>query len=686
MNSTTQTDFREKARLIVQGLSLEEKVWLMSGKMTFDEVRASIKKQSDHHYNHIPYPSGGLEEHGVSPMLFCDGPRGVVCGTGKSTCFPVSMLRGASFDAELEEKIGEAIGREVLGYGGNLFAGVCINLLYHPGWGRAQETYGEESFHLGEMGAALTRGVQSKGVMACVKHYAFNQMENSRFKVDIDCSKRTEREVFLPHFKKCIDNGAASVMTSYNKYKGPMCGHNSYLIRDVLKKEWNFDGFVMSDFVWGVKNTVEAACGGQDIEMCCTKYYGGALVDAVREGKVPEEAIDEAAVRIISTIQDFEKKKQPGDPESIGSPEHIALALQSAREGMTLLKNENSTLPLNREKCRKIVVLGRLAAEEVTGDKGSSEVHPAYIVTPLKGIVKAAGDCEVTFYEGSDLDHCRELAESADAVIFVAGYDFNDEGEFVAEDKKDAYTGAIGGDRKGGLTLHREEEELIRTIAPLNSNSTVVLIGGSMIMMEEWIDSVSSLIMAYYPGMEGGTALGEILFGDVNPSGKLPFVVPTDESHLPEINWDTESQNYDFLHGYVKLEAEGITPRFPFGYGLSYTDFEYSGLSVSQDEEYLYAECTVSNTGERSGEEAVQMYVGFPESKVERPVKILRGFKRISLKPGESSRVSIECRKSELSWYNEVIGKFEFEEMNYRIYLGSSSDNKDLIQKEIFLS
>lgn len=219
--------FTEKAKKIVDSLTLEEKVSLMSGSCTLQDMITEMQENPDAHYNHKPYRAGGIEEKGIPPMLFCDGPRGVVCGMRKATCFPVSMLRGASFDIELEEQIGEAIGREVRAFGGNLFAGVCINLPYNPGWGRSQETYGEESFHLGEMGKALIMGVQEENVLACVKHYAFNQMEVSRFKVSVDCDKRTEREVFLPHFKKCVDAGAASVMSSYNLYQGVKCGHHN---------------------------------------------------------------------------------------------------------------------------------------------------------------------------------------------------------------------------------------------------------------------------------------------------------------------------------------------------------------------------------------------------------------------------------------------------------------------------
>ena len=671
--------YTKKAEEMVSTLSLEEKVFLMSGSIDFVAVRKAIKSKSNEHYNYIPYAAGGIQEKNIPTMLFCDGPRGVVCGFGQSTCFPVTMLRGATFDSELEEKIGQAMAKEVLAYGGNLSAGVCINLPYNPGWGRSQETYGEESFHLGEMGAALVRGIQEKGVIACVKHFAFNQMENSRFNVNVECSKRAEREVFLPHFKRCIDEGAASVMSSYNLYNGFYCGQHDYLLNKVLKKEWGFDGFVMSDFVWGVHDTIEAANGGLDIEMCCTKYYGENLVAAVREGKVDESKVDESAVRIIRTLLAFEDSKDEVSIEVIGSKEHIKLALQAAREGITLIKNENNTLPLDKKKTKKVVVIGRLGRKEVIGDRGSSQVFPKYIITPIQGLANVSPKSEVIYYEGTDIEHCKRLAEKADAVIFVVGYDYNDEGEYVAKDKNDVYTTGTGGDRINSLGLHENEIEILQEVGPVNSNSIAVLIGGNMIMMNEWEKSVNSIIMAYYPGMEGGTALAEIIYGDINPSGKLPYVIPMKESDLPQVNWETDYQYYDYYHGYTKLEKEGITPRLPYGFGLSYTTFDVSDLQVKIEDENIITRCRIKNTGDRFGAEVIQMYIGFKNSKIDRPVKVLRGFKRVNLESSEERSIEIICPISDLGWYNEDTDQMEIEHMRYEVYLGTSSDNRDLI-------
>lgn len=677
--------FSEKAKTILEGLTLEEKVYLMSGRMSLQQELENSKEDPDNkHYNYIPYPAGGNERTGLPPMMFCDGPRGVVCGRGKTTCFPVSMARGASFDTDLEERIGHAIGREVRAFGGNLFAGVCINLPYNPGWGRSQETYGEESFHLGQMGSALVRGVQGEGVMACIKHYAFNQMENSRFKVSVDCNKRTEREVYLSHFKDCIDAGAASVMSSYNLYKGTHCGHHDYLLNEVLKKEWGFDGFVMSDFYWGVKDTVEAAGGGQNIEMAHTMYFGDKLVQAVRDGLVPEDKINDAAFRIIRTILAFMEGAGPErDTSVLACKEHIELALESARKGITLLKNKDQVLPFNKEKVKKLLVLGTLGDAGPIGDHGSSWVRPPYVISPLDGLKMASQKTEVLYDQGDDTARAKRLAREADAVVIVAGYDYNDEGEFVSAEEASGYTGSMGGDRKESLGLHQEDIDLIKAVGPSNRNTAVVLIGGNMIMISEWEKEVGAILMAYYPGMEGGAALGEIIFGDINPSGKLPFVLPYKESDLPKVNWNTTSQHYDYYHGYTKLEKEGVKPLLPYGFGLSYTEFEIAGASFEAKDGNVFASCKLKNTGYMEGEEVLQMYVGFKNSSIDRPVKLLRGFDRVRLHPGEEKEVTITCPVEKLCYFNEKTNQMELEHMEYEIYIGTSSDNDDLLMGTI---
>lgn len=678
--------FTQKAKEIVAKLSLEEKVDLMGGNISFEKMVSDAVDSETEHYNCYPYPAGGNERYGIPTMLFCDGPRGVVCGTGQSTCFPVSMLRGATFDTNLEMRIGQAIGKEVKAHKGNLFAGVCVNLPYHPGWGRSQESYGEETFAVGQMGAALVRGVQEENVIACVKHYAFNSMEISRFKVDINCNRRTEREVYLPQFKDCVDAGAAAVMSSYNLYQGVHCGQSDYLLRKVLKEEWDFDGFVMSDFAWGITETVAAANAGQDMEMCATTYYGDKLVQAVRSGNVDESCINEAAVRIVRTLLAFiaANNEVAEDETVLGCDAHTVLALEAAQKGITLVKN-NNVLPFDVQTVKTLAVIGKLAAQPNLGDHGSSQVYPAYAVTPLEGLRRVVPDVQVRYSDGSDETEALKLAAACDAVLFVAGFNFDDEGEYTSEDQDKNYTNATGGDRKRGLGLHSDEADLLTAIGNVNPRSAVVLIGGNTITMNNWEPKLNAILHAYYPGQEGGTALAQILFGMVNPSGKLPFVVPKHESELPSIRWETTNQFYEYYHGYTKLEKEGVAPLFPYGFGLSYTTFAHTEPKVDFDGNVVQASCLVTNTGKRAGEQVVQLYAGYEKSKQDRPVKQLCGFTRTLLAPGESRRVTICCPLEKLAWYNPAKGSFEIEPIIYTMYIGSSSQNKDLLAMELVI-
>lgn len=674
----TRLSYTAEAAAIVAKMSLEEKVFLMSGKVVLDELMADfVSPNAEHHYNVRPYPAGGNERLGVPEMRFCDGPRGVVCS--QSTCFPATMGRGATFDAELEERVGEAIAKEIRAHGGNLFGGVCINNPYNPGWGRSQEVYGEDSFHLGAMGSALVAGVQRHNVIACIKHFAFNSMENARFKVDVSADPRTEREVYLRHFKDCVDAGAAAVMSSYNKYRGSHCGHSAYLLKDVLKGEWGFDGFVMSDFVWGIRDTVEPAKAGLDIEMCDTKYYGAKLVRAVESGEVPMADIDESALRIVRTLLAFSRAKDPqAYPASlIACGEHRRLALEVAEKSMTLLKNDGEVLPFSKEGVKRLAVVGRLADAENIGDYGSSRVFPPYVVSPRSGLAALLPGCEILCDEGGDPGRAAGLAASADAAVIVVGYSHDDEGEYINDSSIGGVT--IGGDRKASLGLHPADVELVRAVCAANPKSVVVLIGGSMIMVEEWKAVAPAILMAYYPGMEGGAAIARTLFGDNNPGGKLPFVLPARESDLPTVDWEAESIAYGYYHGYQKLQKEGVRPSFPYGFGLSYTSFRLSDCAFELDSGALVASCTLRNEGARRGDEVVQLYAGFSRSKVDRPRKALVGFERASLGPGESRRISIRCPLERLAFYDASAGGWELERITYEAYIGTSSADEDCV-------
>lgn len=674
--AVSDEEIDKMARDAVGKMKLEEKVAMMTPVLKSMLKFALEMAGNGMKYNHDSYQAGGNERLNIPTMRFFDGPRGLV--SGEATCFPVSIARAASFDRELEYRIGDVIGKEVRAAQGNYFGGVCINLLRHPAGGRAQEGYGEDSYLTGQMGVSLMKGVQSNNVMACIKHYAVNNQENTRFDVNVEADERVLREVYLPHFMECVDNDAASVMGSYNKFRGDQVCASSYLLTKVLKEDWNFRGFVISDFIFAVKDTELSARAGLDIEMPTTIFYGNKLLKAVKDGRVPENHIDESAFRIARTVLKYEMVPDPlpDYPESlIGSGEHIALALEAAERSIVLMQNNNKVLPFDRKETKRVLVAGKLAVSQNIGDHGSSRVRPAYIVTPLDGLKKLYGS-EVEFIHdsGENTDSLKEKIRKADAVVYVVGYNHDDEGEYATKSK---YT--TGGDRKS-LRLHESESRMIRETAMLSKNSVVVLIGGSAIIVEEWKDKVNGIIHAFYPGMEGGTAIAKVLFGDVNPGGKLPFTVASDESHYPGFDINATEVTYDRYHGYIKLDHDGNKASFPFGFGLSYTEFSHDSLSVECGPDGVVASLIVTNTGERKGDQVIQLYIGFDGSKVEREHKLLKGFERVSLNPGETRKVSISCPFERLRYYDPVSGSWILEKMEYQLYLGPDSDEGDLLK------
>lgn len=426
-----EQEVEENAKNQLSQMTLAEKIDQMSGDIPMFPGILELQFA----YNKRPYPAGKNRRLGIPGIRFSDGPRGVVMY--RSTCFPVSMARGATWDTDLEERIGDAIGVEARSQGANFFGGVCINLLRHPAWGRAQETYGEDPYHLGEMGAALVRGAQ-RHVMACIKHFAANSMENARFKVDVRIGERALREVYLPHFKRCIDAGAASVMSAYNRVNGDYCGHNRRLLTDILKKEWGFAGFVISDFLLGVRDTVAAAEGGMNIEMPFTLHFGKRLLRQVRKGRVPEERIEDAVLRILRQKLRFAKIGEPDryGRHAVGCEAHRRLAREAAVKSIVLLKNDavgpggSPLLPVDASRPGRIVLIGKLAVSGNTGDSGSSMVRPPYVVTPLEGIRAAAvPGIEVSWHNGRNLATAAEAARRADMAIVIAGYTHRQEGE-----------------------------------------------------------------------------------------------------------------------------------------------------------------------------------------------------------------------------------------------------------------
>jgi beta-glucosidase len=685
-----------KAQAWLAQLTLDEKIEIMDGDAPFWFGMADMMGGG---YADHPWNAGVISRLGITGIRFADGPRGVVMDG--ATTFPVSMARGAAWDVALEERIGDVIGRELRALGGTLFGGVCINLLRHPAWGRAQETYGEDPYLLGEMGAALTRGVQQHA-MACVKHYALNSMENARFKVDVRISLRALHEIYLAHFKRVVDEGVAAVMSAYNSVNGEWCGQNRILLTDILKERWGFAGYVLTDFIFGMRDAQKAALAGQDLEMPFQMHYHQHLKQLVESGDVPLEVIDESVLRLLRQQLRLIRSNDY-DAAEVGSQSNRALAREAAEKSIVLLQNKGDVLPL--QEVKKIAVIGRLADTPNTGDGGSSNTRPAYVVTPLAGIQAALeGRAEVLYNKGSDLEQAKATARSADAVVLVVGYTHVDEGEFLdpttmenlatlfpppsaeeapiaqgfmqgmADRPNDEFL--TGGDRDR-LTLSLEDEALIQAIAAENPQTVVAVMGGSAVIMEAWREQVPAILMLWYPGMEGGHALADILLGRVNPSGKLPFVIPQQAEELPYFDKDATQIEYDLWHGYRKLEREGHTPAFPFGFGLSYTGYAYANLTLTQTEfdpsDTLPVSLVVTNTGDYAGEEVVQLYISAIDSAVERAPKELKDFARVALKPGETKTLRFAVPISRLAYYDESREDFVVEPIEYEVFVGAHS-------------
>ena len=700
----TPDQIEERASALRDELSLDEKISLMHGQLSLWPGLAAMTAPGG--YSSQFWVAGEVARLNIPGIRFTDGPRGVILDGG--TTFPVSMARGAAWDPELEERIGDAIGREIRALGGNYFGGVCINLLRHPAWGRAQETYGEDPHHLGALGAALTRGVQ-RHVMACAKHFALNSMENARFKVDVTIDQRALHEVYLPHFKRVVDEGVASVMSAYNSVNGEWCGQNRELLTGVLKTRWGFQGFVVTDFIFGMRDARKAALAGQDVEMPFGALFRRDLKGLVERGEVPMERIDDAALRILREQARFGQGRNPGDygPEIVGCEAHRRLAREAAQKSIVLLKNDGGLLPLRN--VRRLVVFGRLADTPNTGDGGSSNTRPGHVVTPLEGLRAALGDgIELAHDDGSDHARAVAAAQGADAAIIVVGYTHADEGEYIPPDMlvdflpsfpppdpqyaafaDGAQGGAmdtgmsLGGDRER-LSLNPRDEALIQAVSAANPRTIVAVMAGSAVIMEAWANRAQAIVMLWYPGQEGGHAFADVITGKISPSGKLPCTFPARAEDLPFFDRNATKITYDLWHGYRKLDRDGAAPAFPFGFGLSYTTFAYAGLKLARDElqasDTLEATVEVTNAGAVAGEDVVQLYVTTEGSKVERAPKELKAFARVALSPGETRTVRLSVPAADLAYFDAGTSGWVVEPINYAAIVGRHAADPEALR------
>ena len=666
----TREKLCETADLLLKEMTVKEKIRLLQGHALGVTAKNFLTK--GRFYNGEAYPAGGCKRLGIPEVLFTDGPRGIVMG--KCTCFPVSMLRGASFDDDLEYRIGEVFAKEASALDANLFAGVCINLLRNPMWGRAQETYGEDPYLLGRMGVALTKAMQDNGIIACPKHYALNSIEDLRFSVNAIADERTLHEVYLPHFKKCIDAGAMSIMGAYNKVNGTYACENKALLTDILHDKWNFDGFSLSDFFYGIYDAKRSLKAGMDMEMPYLFRYA-TLSYLLKKGDITEADIDKSAVRILRALIATLPKYKKHDKSVILSKEHIALAREAATKGIVLLKNEGKVLPVPENK--KIAVVGRYADKRNTGDHGSSNVFSPYAVTPYEGMCNRFGKENVAIYNGSSCKEAMKTAVNCDYIVVCVGSDWLQEGEFLVNlgNVKKKPKGS-GGDR-ADLRIPEEDVLLIKALSTLGKKLVVNIMGGSAYIIKDWIDLADAVVMSFYSGLEGGNALADIISGDVTPAGKLPFTIANKAEDYPpflHLGAKNKDVDYGYYHGYTLFDKKGIQAHFPFGFGLSYTDFEVGTLPCEKVGDVIKVRATVKNIGKVDGDEVLQVYVGSDNKTIDRPVKVLKGFKRVSVKAGETITAEIDVLSEDIRFYNPDNGQWEFDE-SYTVYVGTDSKN-----------
>ncbi len=611
-------------------MTLEEKVAQMSG------------------VDGLPNAEGrwdGIEDagHGIPAFRMMDGPRGAHAASGDATAFPVGMARGATWSPLLEAAVAQAIAVEVHAVGANVLLAPTINVLRHPRWGRSQETYGEDPHHLGELGMAFVRGAQAL-VLTQPKHYAVNSIEDTRFDVDVSVDESTLHEVYLPHFQDVlVDAGAASVMAAYNHVNGTPASESPALLTEILRDQWDFPGVAVSDWFFATETTVGAASAGLDIEMPTPSVFGAALVAAVAAGTVSEETVDAAVRRILHTKWCFHLTM--GAPEIDRSRRltdaHLALAQQVAERAAVLLKNED-LIPLPSGS--SVAVTGRLADVENLGDEGSSRVAAPDVVTIWEGLRDEADDRAVSLVEPTDSDALR----AADVVVVVVGLTSEDEGE-----------GLIAAGDRDSLALRDDDIATIQAATAANARVLVVMMGGGAITVKGWFEDVEALLMGWYPGARGGTALARVIYGQVPPAGRLPLTIPVSEGDLPPFDNTSLSVEYDAFHGYRYLDRTGTAARFPFGFGLSTTTFTVGAptLTVDGGTGTIGIEVAVENTGSRPGFETVQLYARRATVDPLRADRSLVAFGQVSLEPATSEQLSLSIDLDDLRVFEE--GRFQ---------------------------
>lgn len=703
---------------------IEQRVEDALQRMTLEEKVALIHAQSK-------FSSAGVPRLGIPENWMSDGPHGIRAevlwdewfGAGwtsdSCTAYPALTCLAATWDPAMSALYGKSIGEEARYRKKNVLLGPGVNIYRTPLNGRNFEYLGEDPFLTSRMVVPYIKGVQSNGVAACVKHFALNDQEFNRGTVNVNVDDRTLNEIYLPAFKAAVQEGGAwAIMGAYNQYKNQHCCENQYLLNDILKGKWKFDGVVVSDW-GGVHNTMEAIKNGMDMEFgtwtnglnwgasnAYDNYYlAKPYLDLIKQGKVGTDELNDKARRVLRLIfrTNMAKEQHYG---SFASPEHALAGRTIAENGIVLLQNNKNLLPLDLKKYKKILVVGENATKRMTIGGGSSSLKVKKEVSPLEGIKARIGnDATVTYVEGYaspavaeqdvkgakaqvreiNLDAMREeavkAAKEADVVIFIGGLNKNE-----GQDSE-------GADRKG-LELSYGQDALISALAAANPNLAVVIISGNAVSMP-WVKQVPAIVEAWYEGSEAGNALAAVLMGDVNPSGHLPFTFPVKLQDNGAISLgaypgtaEQETYKEGLFVGYRWADSKKIKPLFPFGYGLSYTTFAWSKPTADKNEMSADGTMTfsinVKNTGTREGKELVQLYVSDLKSSLPRPVKELKGFSKVTLAPGEEKTVSITIDKAALSYYDDTKGEWIAEPGKFEaIFAASATDIRGKVPFEL---
>ena len=649
---------------LIGGLTEHELLWLLDGDLTI--LRGMVEMSQ--RYNKVPFEAGRIDRLGIPGIRFTDGPRGVALGA--STAFPVAIARAATWDPDFERTVADAIGAEARAQGANLWAGICINIPYAPGWGRTQESYGEDPVLVGAMGAASVDGV-NPWVLSCVKHFALNSMEEARFRVDVRVGEDVLREAYLPHFRIVGEAGVDCVMSAYNSVNGTWAGQNKQLLTDILREEWGFTGFVMTDFIWGLRDPIGSVAAGQDLEMPFRQQRAATLPAALGNGGLNRADVERAANRQLSAQIRLALRARPNPPAGVvASTEHRRLAREAACRGAVLLRNQvrdgMPALPLAQASLSRVALLGPLADLSNQGDVGSSRVSPPSSVTILDGLRERLGT-KLIHAGGTDPAAAVAAARGADAAVVVVGLSSQDEGESMigVDTASTRLLGGIarfrpiaaglvrlaarvaklkkfGGDRRD-LRLHARDVALIGAVAKVSARTVVVVIGGGTIVLDPWDADVAAVLLAWYPGMEGGRAVADVLLGHAEPAGRLPMAIPHRQADLPQVDWDASTVTYGRWWGQRKLDRDGVPAAYPLGFGLGYTTFSITDLEVGElGGERFSATVTVANTGARAGRHVVQIYAVQPAD-TGRPVHHLVGFRSVHVESGTSERVIVDC-------------------------------------------